>query len=123
MASRCVEQSVLLNLVVLRTVDLNRASTFYSAVGLQFTEEQHGSGPKHLSAFIGDVILELYPALEGRDRSDIRIGFRVNDVRAACAIALINGGTLISEPKEGSWGLRCVIADPDGHRIELTQAP
>jgi predicted lactoylglutathione lyase len=29
------------------------------------------------------------------------------------------GGIVISEPKPGRWGYRAVVADLDGHKIEL----
>lgn len=29
--------------------------------------------------------------------------------------------SVIIEPTESEWGLRAVVVDPDGHRVELTQ--
>src|SRR5262249_16614966 len=55
-----------LYLVVIRVSDLQRALGFYEVLGLRFSEEQHGDGPKHLAAEVGDVIFEMYPLETGR---------------------------------------------------------
>ena len=39
-----------LNLIVLKTVQVGRLRDFYTQLGFQFIEEQHGKGPKHYSA-------------------------------------------------------------------------
>lgn len=39
----------LLNLVVIRSVDLDRAEKFYNALGLLFERHSHGIGPEHLA--------------------------------------------------------------------------
>ena len=53
----------MLTLLVLYVADIDEALRFYTAVGLRFTVEQHGSGPRHYSAALpGAVVLELYPA-------------------------------------------------------------
>src|SRR5262249_55832028 len=52
---------VTLNLLVLKTQQLDRLKEFYSALGLSFAEEKHGDVPLHLAARVGEVVLELYP--------------------------------------------------------------
>lgn len=47
-----------LNLVVIRTVDLDRAEHFYGLLGLRFVRHSHGSGPEHLAAEGGGVVLK-----------------------------------------------------------------
>jgi uncharacterized glyoxalase superfamily protein PhnB len=50
------------------------------------------------------------------------IKFKVPDVDAAFARARDAGGTVLEEPTTHMYGERsCVIADPTGHRWELTQ--
>jgi hypothetical protein len=39
-----------LNLLVLKTRQLDRLRAFYAALGLSFAEERHGEGPLHLAA-------------------------------------------------------------------------
>ena len=73
------QQSVLLNLVVIRCADLDRSESFYRALGLSFTRHRHGAGPEHLSCELGPLVFEIYPG--GADSpSPSRIGFRVPSV-------------------------------------------
>jgi predicted enzyme related to lactoylglutathione lyase len=112
-----------LNLVVIQSVDDERAARFYSALGLTFTRHRHGSGPEHYACESGPVVFEIYPARdEGDSTTGIRLGFRVASVADTVAALTVAGGTVVSPPKLSPWGLRAVIADPDGHRIELTEA-
>jgi lactoylglutathione lyase len=114
--------SIALNLVVLRSVDLDRAVAFYSRLGLQFTRERHGSGPEHFAAALEGSVLELYPlAPDDPSTLGVRIGFQVPSLDAAIAAIGEEPGALISSPRVSEWGRRAVVADPDGHRIELLQ--
>ena len=45
----------------LRLTTSLRVVAFYQSLGLTFTEEQHGKGPLHYSAPLGDGIIEIYP--------------------------------------------------------------
>lgn len=111
-----------LNLVVLRSTDLERARSFYECLGLQFTRHQHGSGPEHLSAELGGCVFELYPqSSNGASTLDTRIGFIVPSLEAVIAAIRDYPAAIISPPQASPWGRRTVVADPDGHRIELVQ--
>jgi lactoylglutathione lyase len=111
-----------LNLVVIRSADLERAARFYSALGILFTRERHGSGPEHLAGVAGGVTLEIYPLGEGGELRGVRIGFRVASLPEVLDAAAAAGGSIVSAARESPWGHRAVVADPDGHRIELVQA-
>ena len=52
---------VSLNLVVIRSPDIERACRFYSALGLAFTKHAHGTGPEHYACEIGGIVFEIYP--------------------------------------------------------------
>jgi catechol 2,3-dioxygenase-like lactoylglutathione lyase family enzyme len=109
-----------LNLVVLRSADLPRAADFYSKLGLEFTRHRHGKGPEHLAAELPGSVFEIYPLADGDPpTSGTRIGFSVKSV--ADAVAAIPPDHLISPPKDSEWGIRAVIKDPDGHRVELIE--
>jgi lactoylglutathione lyase len=112
-----------LNLVVIRCADLERSAAFYSCLGLQFVRHQHGGGPQHLSADVGGVVLELYPAKQSGSPVNTRLGFQVRSVDEMVAEILKDqsGGGLVSAPADSQWGKRAVVADPDGYRIELTE--
>ena len=100
-----------LTLVVLRCADLERSRSFYEALGLTLTPEQHGPGPRHYSARVGETVLELYPDASGSTRG-LRLGLRLVDLSAALS-RLVEIGAV---PRPGS---PVTIDDPDGHRLEL----
>ena len=110
-----------LNLITIRAADLDRAARFYEALGIKLDRERHGSGPEHLAGFAGLVVFEIYPAAEAGTTLAVRIGFRVPSVVDAYAAALEAGGAVETPPRSGTWGLRAVVADPDGHRVELSE--
>jgi predicted lactoylglutathione lyase len=111
-----------LNLVVLRVSELVRSERFYAALGLRFQYEQHERGPSHLSATIGGTAFELYPASSEATAGSIRLGFSVENVQALVKGALEAGGSLVQDLQPTDWGKRAVLADPDGHKIELVEA-
>jgi lactoylglutathione lyase len=113
-----------LNLIVLRVSDIDRAADFYRLLGLQFTRHAHGSGPEHNAAEIDGLVFELYPAtVEQSVSASARIGFAVADVDAAVGLlAAFPGAKVITPPRDSEWGRRAVVADSDGHRVELTAA-
>lgn len=107
-------------LLVIRSSDLARSRRFYEALGLTFSEEQHGNGPRHLACQFGQAVFEIYP-LESAEQctSAARLGFRVANVDRALAAALEAGGAMKAPAKDGRWGRRAVVTDPDGHAVEL----
>lgn len=110
-----------INLVVLRVVDLQRTAAFYEVLGLAFVRHSHGSGPEHLAAEIGGVVFELYPATATQPvTASARLGFSVEDVDGAVARSIsVPGAKLVSPVTDSEWGRRAVVADPDGHRVEI----
>jgi catechol 2,3-dioxygenase-like lactoylglutathione lyase family enzyme len=108
-----------LNLVVIRAVDLERSRRFYEAIGLRFATERHGSGPEHLVAELGDVVFEIYPRGTGASSEGVRLGFRVELVKETMKALAAIGVEMVSPPIQGPWGLRAVVEDPDGHRVEI----
>jgi predicted enzyme related to lactoylglutathione lyase len=110
-----------INLIVLRVADIERSAAFYRILGLEFEKHAHGTGPQHYASESGGMVFELYPAtLEQPVSTSARIGFAVADVDAAAAkLGAAFGARVVGVPKDSPWGRRAVIADPDGHRIEL----
>jgi predicted enzyme related to lactoylglutathione lyase len=111
-----------LNLVVIRSADLDRAARFYGALGIQFQREKHGSGPEHLAGNVGSVVLEIYPGSEAGDTRGVRLGFRIASLAATLVAVQEADGIVVSPAQESPWGLRAVVSDPDGRRVELVQA-
>jgi predicted enzyme related to lactoylglutathione lyase len=113
--------AITLNLVVLRAADLERAERFYTALGLQFQRERHGSGPEHLTSQLGSVLLEIYPGAEGETTRAVRIGLVVPSADKAVTAAAAHGGQVVTAAKMSPWGRRAVVCDPEGHRVELVE--
>jgi hypothetical protein len=112
----------MLNLAVLKSTDMACAISFYNRLGLQFSQHCHGSGPEHFSAEVAGSVFEIYPATPtGPSTLGTRIGFRVASVDAALAALGDYPGAVLSPAKDSEWGRRAVVADPDGHRVELLQ--
>lgn len=113
--------TILCNLIVLRSRDLERAHSFYSALGLSFTRHAHGKGPVHLASESEGQVFEIYPLIgDAVPTSSTRIGFSVGSVDATFDRLLTSGGTAVTPPQDSPWGRRAVVTDPDGHRVELT---
>lgn len=107
--------TVLCNLVVLRSRDLDRAHSFYRALGLSFVRHSHGNGPVHLASESGRQVFEIYPLTEdAAPTSSTRVGFSVPSVDATYTSPLTAGGTSVTPPKDSRWGRRAVVVDPYG---------
>lgn len=109
------------NLLVLRARDLNRAQEFYRALGMELVQHSHGSGPVHLVSEVEGQVFEIYPLSQNDvPTNSARIGFSVPSVDDAYRALLAAGGQKVSSPRNSQWGRRAVVADPDGHYVELT---
>ena len=111
-----------LKLIVLKTDQIESVRAFYAQLGFQFQQEQHGKGPVHYSAKLGEGILEVYPLpSNGSVDRAMRLGFGVTNV-AMILETLDDLGEVVSREKQTPWGLRAVVRDPDGRTVELYQA-
>jgi catechol 2,3-dioxygenase-like lactoylglutathione lyase family enzyme len=96
--------SIRATLLVLYCARVDECRRFYSDLGLSFTAEQHGQGPKHYAAVLADgMVFELYPARPDRESGAVRLGFSV--VGTAATPPLAPG--------------RHVLTDPDGRTVEV----
>lgn len=111
-----------LNLIVIRSVEPSRTMTFYKMLGMDFQEEQHGSGPVHWAADLDGIVLEIYPA-KSADEVDAttRLGFNVNDAVSVLDALRLSNIEIVSDLKQTKWGLRAVVRDSDGRSVELVQ--
>lgn len=110
---------ITLNLIVIRTKDLEISKRFYETLGICFSYEQHGNGEKHLSAVLLGIVFEIYPRSNVLHTSAVRLGFRVSSVDKVIEDLEENEVVVLSSPRDSQWGRRAVILDPDGHKIEL----
>lgn len=111
-----------LNLLVIRARDPDALARFYSALGFAFVRHRHGSGPEHYACEESGSVFEIYPANASGPTQSLRLGFAVIDLRAIVAQAEAAGGIVTTPPAESPWGMRAVMTDLEGHRLELTQA-
>jgi lactoylglutathione lyase len=99
-----------------------RAVAFYTKLGLQFQKHRHGTGQEHFAAELQGGVFELYAlSPDGATTVGTRVGFSVPSLDAAMAALNDFPGAVLSPPKDSQWGRRAVVADPDGHRVELVQ--
>ena len=109
-----------LNLLVIRSWDIEAAARFYGLLGLTFCRHSHGQGPEHFASESSGIVFEIYPQRDGEPAtSSTRLGFQVDAVDAMLDQLVSSGGRLISAPQESPWGRRAVLEDLDGHRVEL----
>jgi predicted enzyme related to lactoylglutathione lyase len=118
--------SPIVSLIVLRTAHVESTLAFYRAFGLEFAEEQHGSGPIHFSSEVNGTVLEIYPGAEGsapprQNGGATMLGFRVGSVDTIVTLLQQLGAQVVSAPKTSDWGRRAVVLDYDGRAVEITQ--
>lgn len=115
--------SPVLTFLVLRARDLECTARFYAELGFTLVPEQHGSGPAHYSCQTGSVVLEIYPAgSSGAEPGTGMFGFTVASMPEALRSVQAFGGSVISEMKRTQRGIRAVVLDPDGRKLELLEA-
>jgi predicted enzyme related to lactoylglutathione lyase len=108
--------------LVIRSADIARAAAFYSRLGLRLSQHRHGNGPEHFAAELPGGVFEIYPAsADGRSTLGTRIGFRVPSVDEALSALHEFPDAVVTPARDSEWGRRAVVADPDGHRVELVQ--
>ena len=91
-------------LLVLYSPHLEQCHRFYSNLGLDFTAEQHGTGPRHYAAVLADgAVFEIYPARPDRQTGALRLGLAINGHTATPR--LVPGHHLLT--------------DPDGRTVEI----
>lgn len=111
-----------LNLVVIRSTDIERAQRFYAAMGLPLARESHGAGPSHYVSAVGGLVFEIYPMAAGQPpTTGTRLGFQVDAVDALIPGLVEAGGSVVVAAGDVPGGRRAVVSDPDGHRVELFQ--
>jgi hypothetical protein len=112
-----------LNLLVLRCRDVELTRRFYEKLGFVFTEECHGSGPRHYASESGPFVLELYPCTAAQPPDNVRLGF------STPLLANVSGDirhdlemTVLKPPYTAGDRLLMLLQDPDGRKVEVSQA-
>jgi lactoylglutathione lyase len=110
-----------ISLVVLRCSSIEKALAFYRALGLEFIEERHGSGPVHYASEVGDTVLEIYPAPAPVSVRHERVGFQVESLEGVLAAVERSGGSVESSSLHEDVP-HAVVVDPDGRKVELCES-
>ena len=115
------DTSPILNLLVIRSPDIDRAVTFYEKLGIKFERHSHGKGPKHYASETGGFVFEIYPQRDGpaTDTANTRLGFIVNSVDECLELLSTLNIKIVAPAKDSEWGRRAVVRDLDGHTVEL----
>jgi len=110
----------MLRLVVIRSRDIEKLASFYSALGLSFVRHRHGKGPEHLSATTGGTVFDIYPASgPAESTTSTRLGFSVPSLSEALEKLRSLNVVVLSEPSDTDFGRRAVVKDFEGHKVEL----
>lgn len=112
-----------LNLLVIRTKDIEVLKSQYELLGIVFEYHKHGKGPYHYAAELKDCVFEIYPLTKSMTKADgsLRLGFDVENVNATILQLQKSNWEILSEPKETEWGLTAIVQDLDGRKVELKQ--
>lgn len=111
-----------LNLIVIRTLNLEQTVSFYQDLGLIFNKERHGNGPEHYACELGSFVFEIYPSQSRQIDATTRIGFNVDNIERIIDKLRLRKAQVVTEPTVSIWGKRAVLKDPDGRKVELVEA-
>jgi lactoylglutathione lyase len=116
-----------LKLLVLYSAQLDQTLAFYKTLGLAFVEEKHGAGPLHYACDTGGMVIEIYPAshadsMPPKSSGAVMLGFGVASIEATLGLLAELDVTPKSSPKDTPWGRRCIVVDPDGRPIEISES-
>ena len=99
--SKMGSSSPSINLVVIRSTDVDRTLSFYRTLGLDFEQHQHGSGPLHYAAEVEGIVFEIYAtSTTNPNTAMIRLGFSVDSIDELLPSLEIVGAQVVSAPKE-----------------------
>jgi lactoylglutathione lyase len=112
-----------LNLIVIKTQDIDKLVKFYQLIGLSFDKHQHGKGAIHYATMLDDTVFEIYPLQNKEKQADnsLRLGFEVPNLMELIAELELNLIKINTLPKQTEFGLMAIVEDFDGRKIELYQ--
>lgn len=116
---------VLSSRVLLRPADPERSRAFYGkALGLEIYREFGTGSERGTVYFLGGGFLEVSGRAAGPPTETLQLWLQVADAAATHQELLAHGVEVLRAPVQEPWGLiEMWIADPDGHRIVLTEVP
>ena len=113
-----------LGALILFSANLDRAVSFYRALGLPLESEDHEDGPKHFACELGPTHFAIFEGDPGttpsfRSAGSSMPGFAVDSIEEAHTTMKNLQAAIIQEPTEYPWGPRMLVKDPDGRTVEI----
>jgi len=110
-----------INLLVIRTDNLEELKSQYELLGFKFEYHQHGKGPFHFASEYDGFVFEIYPLTKSMEKADssIRLGFDIENLEARMDDLKKSNWKITSELSETEWGLTAIVQDLDGRKVEL----
>lgn len=110
-----------LNLLVIRTHDIELLKQQYELLGFDFVYHQHGNGPFHYASEQEGFVFEIYPLSSSVEKADdlIRLGFEVEALSSTIDQLKDSTWEIVSEVRETEWGQVAIVQDLDGRKVEL----
>jgi predicted enzyme related to lactoylglutathione lyase len=118
-----------LGTLVLYTASLERTVAFYRAIGVDLVDEDHGDGMPHFAAELDGCHFAVFPATGETRAPGLRepgcafVGIAVGSAHDAVRRVRDLDAPVMQEPTEYPWGIRAVLADPDGRPVEIFEPP
>lgn len=113
---------VAINLLVLRAEHPEALAEFYTLLGLKFKLEQHGKGPVHHACEMPGAVFEIYPCVGERQSTlGVRVGFKVHSIERVLS-TLGEKAEILLNTSSADGQRKCVLKDPEGHKVELVEA-
>ncbi len=97
--------------LTLFVTDIDRSAAFWSALGFTVAD-----CPPTMDVFVGDTVVQLFPANDKHPVSHVQLGFLVPDLDATTR-SLVKAGF----PCEPLRHRRITVRDPDGNTVHLAQ--
>ena len=112
-----------INLIVIRTNNLEACANFYQKLGIYFEYHRHGKGPFHYVAELEGTVFEIYPLLKNQEKPDtsLRLGFDVQELDKLISLLKKDNIEILKEPTPSTFGYYAIIKDVDGRKVELKQ--
>lgn len=112
-----------LNLLVIKTHQVDALAAFYSYLGFDFDYHQHGKGPWHYAAELDGFVFEIYPLSKTKPvDNSLRLGFVIKNLDGLVSQLQQEQVIILKMPQQTTWGYQALIKDLDGRIIELTEA-
>jgi hypothetical protein len=115
-------KNIEINLLVLRSRNMEKLKLFYGSIGIEFTTERHGEGAVHYAAQLDNAVFEIYPCRQNEQPDNCRLGLTVESLADCLKQLRLTDAKIISEPMELNGYLRAVVEDPEKRKVELRQA-